>query len=188
MLEVTIPAKESNESWDESKQEFVYSPAEKEQTFQLEHSLISISKWESKWHKPFFSKQEKTMEETIDYIRCMSLNRNIKTESYYRLAENKECMEEILAYLENPMTATTFSGSNAKQGNRKIMTSEVIYYMMFANGIPLECEKWHINRLITLIRVFGEENNTGKKMSKKDTARHYAALNAARKKKLNTRG
>lgn len=187
MLEITIPARDAYDLWDEGNEEFIYTPEEKEQTLQLEHSLISISKWESKWHKPFFSKEEKTTEELIDYIRCMSLSRNVNPNVYYRLESDKENIDKILNYLNDSMTATTFSNTSKKH-SREIITSEVIYYWMFANGIPSECERWHINRLITLIRVFGEKGGSDKKYSKKETASRYAALNAARKKKLNTKG
>lgn len=187
MLEIIISARQECELWDEEKEEFIYIPAEKEQTLQLEHSLISISKWESKWHKPFFSTTEKTTEELIDYIRCMTLNRNVSPSVYYRLENDKKNVDKIIAYMEDPMTATTFSNGN-KKGGREIITSELVYYWMFANGIPKECEQWHISRLITLIRVFGEKSDPGKKYSKKETASRYAALNAARKKKLNTKG
>lgn len=187
MLEITIPAKAESEFWDEGNEEFIYIPAEKEQTLQLEHSLISISKWESRWHKPFFSREEKTTEELIDYICCMSLTRNVNPSVYRRLENDKNNIDKIIAYMEDPMTATTFSNSN-KKGGREIITSEVIYYWMFANGIPKECEQWHISRLITLIRVFGEKGGSDKKYNKKETMSRYAALNAARRKKLNTKG
>lgn len=188
MLSITIPASKKSEYWDEGNQEFITIPAEKEQTLQLEHSLISISKWESKWCKPFFSKEEKTTEETIDYIKCMTLTKNVTSNTYYRLEKHKASVDAILKYINAPMTATTFSNNSNKKFNREIITSEVIYYWMFSNGIPSECEKWHINRLITLIRVFGEKSEPGKKMSKAATAKQYAALNAARRKKLNTKG
>ena len=188
MLVITVPAVEETELWDERIQEFVYAPPQKEQVLQLEHSLVSVSKWESKWHKPFFSKDDKSQDETLDYIRCMTINKNIDDSVYMRVITNQECINKILEYINDPMTATIFSNLNSKKGSRDILTSEVIYYMMFVNGIPIECERWHIARLITLIRVFGEKNAPQKKMSRAETTRQYAALNAARRKKIKSKG
>lgn len=181
MLQVNVPI--SPEGWDEKNQVFVEP---KIVTLQLEHSLISISKWESKWHKPFLTKQEKTYEEIVDYIKCMTLNPNVKDDVYEHLT--KENFKEINDYIENPMTATTFSGDKSKGKNREILTSEVIYYQMVAFNIPFECQKWHLNRLTTLIRVCGEKNNPGKKMSQKQIMSRNAALNAARRKRFNSKG
>lgn len=181
MLQITIPA--SVDLWDELNQEFV---SMKEQTLQLEHSLVSLSKWESKWHKPFFSKTEKTLEETLDYIRCMTITPNIDSTVYLRLTP--ENIAQINGYIEDPMTAETFVSDNKKTPSREIITSEVIYYWMIANNIPFECQKWHINRLIALIRVCGERNAPPKKMSKKEIMSRNAALNAQRRAKLNSKG
>ena len=147
MLRITIP---SAELWDEKRQEFRYT---EEQPLVLEHSLISLSKWESKWEKPFLnSKQEKTTEETIDYIRCMTLNRNVDDKSYKYLTN--ENMKEINDYIDAPMTATVFyEDKNKFIGHRETITSELIYYWMIALNISIECEKWHLNRLFTLIKV-----------------------------------
>lgn len=181
MLQITIPI--SPEGWDEKKREFIEP---KTVTLQLEHSLISISKWESKWHKPFISKKEKTLEETIDYIKCMTLTQNAKPEVYDHITN--EIIEQINEYVGDPMTATTFSNRGNKGSNREILTNEVLYYDMITYGIPFECQKWHLNRLITLIRVCAEKNNPGKKMSKSQVMSRNAALNAARRKKLNSKG
>ena len=141
MLQITIPAREM---WDEQNNEFVYT---NEQTLQLEHSLISLSKWESKWNKPFLSKESKTYEEILDYVKCMTLTQKVSPEIYANLTD--ENMRDIQRYIEAPMTATTFSEEKNTKGNREIVTSELIYYWMIALGIPLECEKWHLNRLLT---------------------------------------
>lgn len=187
MLQIVIPAREADELWDEEKEIYIPIPALKEQVLQLEHSLVSLSKWESKWCKPFFDKQEKSYEEIIDYIKCMTLNKNVDPYVYYRLTD--ENFAQINDYIESPMTATTFSNMNkGAKGRREIITSELIYYWMIALNIPFECQKWHINRLITLIEVCEIKNTPPKKMSKQATASHYAALNAARKKKYNTKG
>lgn len=180
MLRITIPAVEQ---WDEVKQEFIQT---KEQTLQLEHSLVSLSKWESKWNKPFLSKEAKTNEETIDYIKCMTISHNVDPEVYNFLTT--EHIEQINKYIEAPMTATTFVEDKSGRRNREVITAELIYYWMIALTIPFECQKWHLNRLLTLIRVCNIKNAPPKKMGKKATASHYAQLNAARRQQMNTRG
>lgn len=180
MLQITIPAVDL---YDEVANEFVTI---KEQTLQLEHSLVSLSKWESKWQKAFLSKQEKTFEETIDYIRCMTLNKNVDPMVYKFLTN--ENIETVNAYISAPMTATYFSDESKKGGHRETVTAELIYYWMISLNIPFECQKWHLNRLLTLIRVCNIKNTPPKKRSSKDIMRRNAALNAARKKQLNTRG
>ena len=181
MLRITLPAVEQ---WDERKEEFVYA---KEQTLQLEHSLVSLSKWESTWHKPFLHTTEMTYEETIDYVRCMTLTQNVSPETYYRITYKH--LEEIKEYIAAPMTATTFSEATNGKRNRDIITAEIIYYWMIASQIPFECRKWHLNKLLTLIRVCSIKNAAPKKGgNKKEQISQYAAMNAARRKKLNTKG
>ncbi len=180
MLQITIPAVEL---WDERKQEFVTT---KEQTLQLEHSLVSLSKWESKWCKPFLTKQEKTFEETLDYIKCMTTTQNVDPEVYNHLTN--ENIEEINKYIEAPMTATYFSDDKTAKSSREQITAELIYYWMIALNIPFECQKWHLNRLLTLIKVCNIKNQPPKKRSRKEIMSRNAALNAARRKQLNTRG
>ncbi len=180
MLRITIPAVEQ---WDEAKQEFIYT---KEQTLSLEHSLVSISKWESKWCKPFLTKQEKTLEETLDYIKCMTLTQNVDPEVYNYLTN--ENIKEINEYIGAPMTATYFSDEKTSKTSREQVTAELIYYWMIAFNIPFECQKWHLNRLLTLIKVCNIKNQPPKKRSKKDIMSRNAALNAARRKQLNTKG
>lgn len=180
MLKITIP---ESEMFDEKVGEFIYV---KEQTLQLEHSLLSLSKWESKWHKPFLGLEEKTMEETIDYIRCMTLTQNVDP-NVYRVLSN-ENIKAINEYIKDPMTATTFSNDTNQSGGKEIITSEILYYDMIGFGIPFECQKWHLNRLVTLIRVCSIKQNPPKKMSKGDIMRRNADLNAARKQRMNTKG
>lgn len=180
MLQITIPA---TEGWDSQKEEFV--EIEKEQTLQLEHSLVSISKWESKYCKPFLGNQEKTTGEIIDYIKCMTITQNVKDDIYYRLT--KQNIDDINNYISAPMTATTFNQMNS-QGSREIVTSELIYYWMIALQIPMECQRWHINRLLTLVRICNIKNNPGKKMNNREIASNYASINAARRAKMGTRG
>lgn len=180
MLIITIP---QTELWDEGKQEFITI---KEQTLQLEHSLVSLSRWESKWHKAFLSKKEKTYEETLDYVRCMTITKNVAPETYYYLS-NKN-MELIDQYINDPMTATYISEDRNSRPNNEQVTAELIYYWMIALGIPHEYEKWHLNRLLTLIKVCNRKNTPPKKRSKKELMSRNAALNAARRKQLNSRG
>lgn len=180
MLQITIPAVEL---WDEGKQEFVST---KEKTLQLEHSLVSLSKWESKWGKAFLTKTDKTTEEVVDYVRCMTLTQNVSPDTYSYLTE--EHFVQINNYIAAPMTATTFYGDKKQGGGRETVTSELIYYWMISLNIPFECQKWHLNRLLTLIRVCEVKNTPPKKRSKREMASQYAALNEARRRQLNTRG
>lgn len=181
MLQLEIPLEP--EKWDEGKGEFIKPPCK---ILQLEHSLVSLSKWESKWNKPFLSNTDKTFEETLDYIKCMTITQNVKPEIYMLL--NQEHIKQVNDYIAAPMTATVITEEKNGKRSRKIVTSEVIYYWMIALQIPVEFQKWHLNRLLTLIRVCNIENSPPKKMSKAETMRHNAALNAARRKKYNTRG
>lgn len=181
MLRITIPA---TEMWDERKQEFVYS---KEYTLQLEHSLVSLSKWESKWCKPFLSKKEMTPEETIDYIRCMTITQNVPPEAYYNITS--DTIAQVSDYIGAPMTATWFSDSDKKgKPSSEAVTAELIYYWMIALQIPPEYQKWHLNKLMTLIRVCNIKNTPPKKMSKRDITSRNAAINAARRKQFNSKG
>ena len=181
MLVITIPAVEM---FDERTEEFFISA--KEQTLQLEHSLVSLSKWESKWCKPFLSNNEKTVEETIDYIRCMTITQNVDPKVYDRLTYSN--IEQINDYIEAPMTATTFHEGSQKGRSKEIITSELIYYWMITLNIPMECQKWHLNRLLTLIRVCNVKNAPPKKMSRREIMSRNAALNASRRKQLNSKG
>lgn len=180
MLRLTIPAVEK---WDEAKQEFIYT---KEQTLELEHSLVSLSKWESKWCKPFLSNTEKTYEETMDYIKCMTLTKNVSQEVYTCLTNSN--IDEVKEYISDPMTATYFSEGKNGKGGREIVTAELIYYWMISLNIPFECQKWHLNRLIALIKVCDIKNQPPKKRSRREIMSRNAALNAARRKQLNTKG
>lgn len=180
MLLIKIPA---SESWDEQKEMFVETAPE--QVLQLEHSLVSISKWESKWKKPFMTKNEKTYEETMDYIKCMTITQNVKDETYNRLTLTN--INTINDYIKDEMTATTFN-TLQQSGGRETITSELVYYWMISLNIPMECQKWHINRLLTLIRVCNVKNTPPKKMNKREIASRYASLNAARRQQLNSRG
>ena len=145
MLTIVIPEREY---YDERKNEFIHT---KEYEIQLEHSLVSISKWEARHNKPFLDKKEKTTEETLDYIKCMTITQNVPDKAYLGLSQKN--IKDIKKYIDSPMTATTFSNVGNRGPSREIITSELIYYWMISLNIPMECQKWHINRLLTLIRV-----------------------------------
>lgn len=183
-LTILIPANE--DAWDEARQKFV---SIKETKLVLEHSLVSLSKWESKWKVPFLADNRKmTNEELIDYIRCMTINANNVDPNVYRFLTNND-IKRINDYINDPMTATTFTNRDPQQNSKKeVLTSEVIYYLMTANNIPVEFQKWHLNRLLTLLKVCAIKNAPPKNMSKRDTISNYAAMNAARKAKYHTKG
>lgn len=153
----------------------------------LEHSLVSLAKWESKWNKPFLSsKDQKTFEEVIDYIRCMTITQNVDPMIYYGLSNDN--LRTIHEYIEKPMTATTIRRPANAPRNRDIITAEIIYYWMICYQIPFECQKWHLNRLLTLIEVCNEKNKPQKKKKPHELAAHYRELNEARRKKFGTKG
>lgn len=180
MLKIKV---EDGELFDEANYEFV---SIKGTVLQLEHSLISLSKWESKWHKPFLNNDKKTVEEIIDYIRCMTISQNVNPLIYNVLSRKN--IEAVEKYLADPMTATVVKKTQSRSKQRMI-TSELIYYWMVSFDIPFEpCEKWHLNRLLTLIDVCNIENSPKKKMRKGDIFKQNAQLNAARKKSLGTKG
>lgn len=181
MLPITIPAREL---FDETKQEFIYT---EEYNLQLEHSLASLSKWESKWKKPFYKKGEKTLEETIDYVRCMCLDPNVPPEAFNYLT-NKN-ISDVSAYIEDAMTATTFyEPETGKKRNSEQITAETIYYWMLSLEIPFDREYWHLNKLLTLIRMTSLKNSPPKKMSPKEATKYYAKLNEQRRKQYNSKG
>lgn len=180
MLQITIPAVEQ---WDEANQMFVST---KEQTLTLEHSLVSLSKWEAKWCKPFLAKKIETFEETVDYVRCMTITQNVDPDIYnYMTNEN---IEQVNNYIDAKMTATWFADGKRGKASNETITSELIYYWMISLNIPMECQKWHLNRLLTLIQVCNVKNQPPKKMSRREIMSRNAALNAARRQKMNTKG
>lgn len=180
MLQIVV---KNEDLYDEVTNSFIY---QKPQKLQLEHSLVSVHKWESRWGKRFLSKDPMTREETIDYIKCMTITQNVPSDVYDRLSS--ENYRQIYEYIEAPMTATTFIDSDSKTINGEKITSELIYYWMIALNIPFECRKWHLNQLITLIKVINVKNNPPKKRSRKEILAQNAKLNEERKKKYNTKG
>jgi len=183
MLIINIPA--NNDLWDERNEIFITTKEVKAVT--LEHSLVSLSKWESKWHKPFFTKGEKTNIESLDYIRCMTITPSDIDPLCY-LGIPSHTIDTIHKYIEDSMTATTFSKDEHKVTNREIVTAEIIYYYMITLNIPFECQKWHLNRLLTLINVCNLKNQKPKALSQSETIARNRALNAERKARLNTKG
>lgn len=179
MLQIVVPA---SERYDEVNNLFINT---KEQTIKLEHSLVSISKWETKWNKPFLATKEKTMEETKSYVKCMTLTQNVDPEVYESLtAEN---YDSIKNYINAPMTATWFSNVH-KSSSGEVVTSEIIYYWMITLNIPFECQKWHLNRLLTLVKVCNEKNAPSNRMSKQAILSRNKALNDSRRARLHTKG
>lgn len=175
MLQITIP---KAELFNEHTEEFIQV---KEQTICLEHSLVSLSKWESKWKKPFLGLEAKSGEEMLDYIRCMTITQNVDPDVYLGLPPN--LIKVIQDYIEDTMTATTFSDKTGKK-SREIVTAEIIYYWMIELGIPFECQKWHLNRLLSLINTCSIKNTPPKKMGRKEALLQQSQLNAARKAKF----
>lgn len=189
MLEVIIP-KQHYELFDEKKEEFLPIVDIKETKIQLEHSLISLKKWEQKWHKPFLSKSDKlTYEELSDYIRCMTLNHGVDPEVYNWIPE--EVINLIVEYIKDPMTATWFREDKlvgAQKNSREVITAEIIYYWMITLNIPVEFQKWHLNQLLTLIKVVNIKNQKPTKRDPKEVAKERAALNAKRRAELKSKG
>ncbi len=181
MLTITIPA---GEIFNSETNEIIST---KEQILTLEHSLVSLSKWEAKWGKPFLGKESKTNEEMLDYIRCMTITQNVDPKVYSFITTKN--IEEISKYIEAPMTATWFNEREGKgKHNNEIITSEIIYYWMVSFNIPVEFQKWHLNRLLTLIKVCSIKNEPPKKMSKREILDRNKAINKARRASMNTSG
>ena len=180
-LTINIPKREL---FNNATQEFIYLP---EETLVLEHSLISISKWEAKWHIPYFKEEQKTSEQTYSYIQCMCIKGNATMEVIKTLTDQN--LLDITNYIHDSMTATKIREEDTKKKEENFMTSEVIYSLMVNYGIPVEFEKWHINRLITLIRILGEQNKANtKKKSERELIEDYKKINERNKKLLKTKG
>ncbi len=169
------------EYWDEEKEEFINTNGGE---IHLEHSLVSISKWESKWKKSFINSEKQIGDELYDYIRCMA-QEDISIDLIKSMGI--DTLQEIINYINDPMSATTIRTFGPKTPNREIITSELIYYWMIALEIPFECQNWHLNRLLKLIEVCNLKNNP-KKMGRNDILRQNRDLNAARRKALRSKG
>ena len=171
------------EYWDEAKEEFISSPGT---TLRLEHSLRSLKKWESKWKKPYLSQKDMTMEELIDYIRCMTLGPEKDPLVYQSLTFDQ--LVQIKDYINDPMTATTFREEENAPKNRSVTTAEILYYEMSELNIPYSCDTWHLNQLMTLIRVCAIKRAPKKKGRNKNAAQSRKNLNKQRQKKYGTSG
>lgn len=180
MLEIEIP---DRELFDERTEEFITIKGRK---IVIEHSLVSLSKWEAKYKKPFMS-SEKNASEVLDYIKFMTITQNVDKSVYDSITP--EILEQVINYIEDPMTATWFNEREQKKSKSKeTVTAEIIYYWMIALQIPMECQKWHLNRLLTLIRVCSLKNAPDKKMSKKELLARNRQLNAARRARTGSKG
>lgn len=186
MLTITVP---STELFDESTETFIMT---KPATITLEHSLISLSKWEAKWKRPFLKEHDrKTPVEILDYIKCMTITPNVSDSVYMAISANSELCEQIQEYINDPMTATTFNTIEKPAKSRQVVTSELIYYWMIQLNIPVEFQKWHLSRLLTLIKVCEIKNaaaTSRKKTSKSAIRNRNRALNAQRRARLGTSG
>ncbi len=183
MLQLKVPAREF---YDESSATFINRP---EVELELEHSLISLSRWESKWKKPFLSEATHTREELQDYIRCMTINQKAVDPEVFKLLDFG-IIKQVEEYISDPYTATTITSREPVRAASRAqkITSELIYSWMIANDIPFQCEKWHLNRLLMLIRICSIHNTPMKKMSKRDIFAQNRALNAKRRAALHSRG
>lgn len=182
MLRVEIP---DVELYDEVRNEF---KIRKGASIVMEHSLLSLAKWESKFHKPFLTDDKKTLEETVEYYKCMTITQNVDPSVYQNITT--DISKQIDDYMADPMTATTFREfpGDKKAMNGTFISAEIIYYWMVSLNIPFECQKWHLNRLMTLIRVVSEKNAPGKKIPKSELLERQRRLNEERKRKFKTSG
>lgn len=180
MLTIKIPGREV---YDEETFEF-YTVDDVE--VELEHSLLSLSKWEAEFEKPFLTNTEKTQEEALGYVKAMILTPNLPEDILDRFTQTN--MDEINAYINKTMSATTFRELQGGNTSSEQITSELIYYWMFTCQIDIECERWHLNRLFTTIKVFGAKNGKQKKLSKSEIAAQNRALNAERRAQMGTSG
>lgn len=180
MLTVIVPGEEF---FDQEKQEFVTS---EELILELEHSLVSLSKWESIYQKPFLTSETKTNQEVFDYVKAMILTGEIPEDLEFRLTQSN--IDEINRYIESKQTATWFNDNPNAPRSREVITSELIYYWMIAFNIPFECQYWHINRLFTLIKICNLKNAKPTKMNRHEIAARNRELNEQRKRQLGTSG
>ena len=180
MLTIVVPG---GELFDEKSKVFVSS---EDFAIDIEHSLVSLSKWESIYEKPFLGKDPKTDKEVLGYIKCMTITADVPEDVYLRFSQDN--LDAVNTYINAKMTATWFTDDKSTAPAREIITSEVIYYWIISMNIPLECENWHLNRLFTLIKVISMKNAPSKKMSRREIAERNRLLNEQRRAQYNTRG
>lgn len=180
MLTVIVPGVDS---FDEATEMFISSP---EVTLELEHSLVSLSKWESLWEKPFLGRTAKTDEETLSYIEMMCRTPDVPPDVFHRLPQS--VIQQINTYLNAKMTATWFYDDPNKKSNNEVITAEVLYSWMVQFGIPIDCDTWHLSRLLTLIRVRGEQMSPPKKMTQREILARNRRLNEQRRQQYQTAG
>lgn len=180
MLEIKINA---GQAYDDQRNEFIEV---KDTVIRLEHSLLSLAKWEAIHEKPYLNRTDLTAQESLDYIHCMCLDKNVDKNALMFLT--REQIQQIRAYIDKPMTATTIQDRRPKTGRSETITSEIIYYWMISLGIPIEFEKWHLNRLLTLIRICDIKNSNGTKMPRDKQLSEQRMLNAQRRAKLHSKG
>ncbi|MBQ0088389.1 MAG: hypothetical protein KBT27_03530 [Prevotellaceae bacterium] len=186
MLKITIPG---DELWDALTEEFIYTdPIE----ITMEHSLLSLSKWEEEHEKPYLNNEKNiSPEELLDYLRKMTITKNVPPEAFLRLGPNE--ISQIKAYIDRPHTATKMAADPNKHGNgryapKEIVTSEMIYYWMIELNIPIEFQKWNLNRLLVLIDLVNKKKQPSKKMSTKDQAARTKAINQINRAKYKSKG
>lgn len=183
MLTLVVP---DIELYDEENEQFINI---KGTTLKLEHSLVAIAKWESKWKVPFLELENVDGEKLTDYIKCMTITQNVNPQIFEYIDSGSR--RKIVDYIEDEMTATTIHGSSGQgkgKARKELVTAELIYYWMISKGIPMECQKWHVNRLLTLINVYNIKESSGNKMSKKDLAQRNREMNRQRRAQWNTKG
>lgn len=182
MLTITL---HSTELWDEATESFQKDP-NGDVVLELEHSLVSLSKWESKFEKAFLGKQEKTSEEVLGYVEAMIISQDYPPDVFEKLTQSH--IAQINAYIDSKQSATTFGDMPKQRGRNETITSELIYYWMVAFNIPFECQTWHLNRLFSLVRICNMKNSKPEKMSKAALAQRNKELNEQRKAQLGTSG
>ena len=189
MLRIRIPDQPQEQLWHETNEQFVYRPGVKGCELCLEHSLLSVSKWEALWCKPFLDNKDRTVEETLSYIECMTVTpSNVDPEVYKRIPQSE--YDRVNEYINNPSTATTIGGQKGGGRSAELVTSELIYYWMTACNIPFECQKWHLNRLLTLIRICEIKNDPKgqKKMTSNEIRKDYDRINEQRRRAMHSKG
>lgn len=179
MLSITVT---TLEKFDEANSLFVEPET---YDLELEHSLVSLSKWESVVEKPFLGGTEKTAEETFLYIELMNRTPKIPRGVFRELSSQN--YDDINQYVNAKMTATWFAKEESKK-KQEVITAEIIYYWMISMNIPFEAQHWHLNQLLTLIRVCNQKNAPPKKLGRRGLAQRNRELNAQRKAQLGTYG